>query len=92
MHKNNLALKGCLPYDSDWEWIEVMFKKNYKKKTYDTENKRPVLRCSICTGEQVAGFKDVNSGHFEDIMLIRNSADLDEFMRMYGVTEITKEY
>ena len=92
MHKNNLALKGCLPYDSDWEWIEVMFKKNYKKKTYDTENKRPVLRCSICTGEQVAGFKDVNTGHFEDIMLIRDSADLDEFMRMYGVTEITKEY
>lgn len=92
MHKNNLALKGCLPFDSDWEWIEVMFKKNYKKKTYDTENKRPVLRCSICTGEQVAGFKDVNSGHFEDIMLIRDSADLDEFMRMYGVTEITKEY
>ena len=74
------------------EWIEVMFKKNYKKITYDTENKRPVLRCSICTGEQVAGFKDVNSGHFEDIMLIRDSADLDEFMRMYGVTEITKEY
>lgn len=69
-----------------------MFKKNYKKKTYDTENKRPVLRCSICTGEQVAGFKNVNTGHFEDIMLIRNSADLDEFMRMYGVTEITKEY
>jgi hypothetical protein len=92
VHKNNLALKGCLPFDSDWEWIEVMFKKNYKKKTYDTENKRPVLRCSICTGEQVAGFKDVNSGHFEDIMLIRDSADLDEFMRMYGVTEITKEY
>ena len=69
-----------------------MFKKNYKKITYDTENKRAVLRCSICTGEQVAGFKDVNSGHFEDIMLIRDSADLDEFMRMYGVTEITKEY
>ena len=69
-----------------------MFKKKYKKKTYDTENKKPVFRCSICTGEQVAGFKDVNTGHFEDIMLIRNSADLDEFMRMYGVTEITKEY
>lgn len=69
-----------------------MFKKKYKKKTYDIENKRPVLRSSICTGEQVAGFKDVNTGHFEDIMLIRNSADLDEFMRMYGITEITKEY
>ena len=74
MHKNNLALKGCLPFDSGWEWIEVMFKKNYKKITYDTENKRAVLRCSICTGEQVAGFKDVNSGHFEDIMLIRDSS------------------
>lgn len=69
-----------------------MFKKKYKKKTYDIENKRPVIRCSICTGEQVAGFKNVNTGHFEDIMLIRNSADLDEFMRMYGITEITKEY
>lgn len=30
-----------------------------KKASYDKENKKPVIRCSICTGEQVAGFKDI---------------------------------
>ena len=41
-------------------------------------------RCSICTGEQVAGFKDIYTGHFDEIMLIRDTADLDTFMEMYG--------
>lgn len=62
------------------------------KKEYDKENKRPVLRCSICTGEQVAGFKDIHTGKFEEVMLIRNKADLDLFMEMYGLTSISKEY
>ena len=37
-------------------------RKKKVKKTYDRENKRPVLRCSICNGEQVAGFKDIHTG------------------------------
>ena len=69
-----------------------MFKKKPVKKLYDKTNKKAVLRCSICTGEQVAGFKDLVTGHFEEIMLIRNSKDLEDFMKMYDVTEITKEY
>ena len=32
-------------------------RKTVEKKEYDRENLHPVLRCSICTGEQVAGFK-----------------------------------
>ena len=72
--------------------VMVMFKKKPEKKSYDKENQKAILRCSICTGEQVAGFKDLNTGHFEEIMLIKNSKDLDEFMEMYGVTAITKEY
>ena len=28
-------------------------KKTVKKKEYDQESLRPILRCSICTGEQV---------------------------------------
>ena len=51
-----------------------------------------ILRCSICTGEQVAGFKDISTGRFEEIMLIRNEQDLADFMKMYGITTITKEY
>ena len=53
---------------------------------------RPILKCSICNGEQVAGFKNVHTGKFEEIMLIRNGDDLDAFMRMYNISEISKEY
>jgi len=66
-------------------------KKNKVEKTYTGKNDKPVLRCSICTGEQVAGFKD-ESGHFTEVMLIQNDRDLDEFMELYNVSVITKEY
>jgi hypothetical protein len=69
-----------------------MFKKKPQKIEYDKTNKKAVLKCSICTGEQVAGFKDIHTGHFDEIMLIRNAADLDAFMEMYDVAAISKEY
>lgn len=69
-----------------------MLSKRKEKKTYDKENKRAVLRCSICNGERVAGFKDIHTGHFEEIMFIKTDRDLDEFMEMYDVATITKEY
>lgn len=59
---------------------------------YDKNNKKPVLKCSICNGEQVAGFKDLSTGKFDDIMLIRNDKDLKKFMKMYGVKDIEKIY
>lgn len=64
-------------------------------KFYDKENQQPILKCSICTGEQVAGFKNIHTGKFEDIMLIRNESDLGNFMERYGIKEreeIKKEY
>ena len=39
---------------------------------YDPETERPVIRASICTGEQVAGFKNKTTGAFREIMLIRS--------------------
>ena len=60
--------------------------------SYDHENQRPILRCSICTGEQVAGFKDIHTGKFEEVMLIRDERELREFMAQYGVSEVTREY
>ena len=69
-----------------------MFGKKKKAVDFDKTGKTAVLRCSICTGEKVAGFKDNSTGRFEEIMLIRSSSDLEEFKQMYGVDEITKEY
>ena len=59
---------------------------------YDPEKQRPVLKCSICNGEQVAGFKDKQTGHFTEVMLIRNGQDLDAFMEMYDLSAVSKEY
>ena len=69
-----------------------LFKKKIVTKTYDKENKKPVIKASICNGEQVAGFKDIHTGKFEEIALIRNPRELDEFMKAYGIDEISKEY
>jgi len=69
-----------------------MFGRKNGKKTYDADKVKPVLKCSICTGEQVAGFKDIHTGKFEDVMLIKNDKDLEEFKQMYGIHEIEKDY
>lgn len=59
---------------------------------YDAERQMPILKCSICTGEQVAGFKDKQTGRFTDVMLIEDKSDLDAFMKMYNLDTVTKEY
>ena len=53
--------------------------------SFDKTGKIPVIRSSICTGEQTAGFRDTASGTFEEVMLLRSDADLQEFLRLYGV-------
>ncbi|HIY63714.1 MAG TPA: aspartate dehydrogenase [Candidatus Mediterraneibacter stercoripullorum] len=68
-------------------------KKSSISMSYDPNVNVPVIRCSICTGEQVAGFKDLSDGRFEEVMLIRSSADLEEFRERYGITgDIEKIY
>lgn len=61
---------------------------------YDKTGKTPVIRSSICTGEQVAGFKDTVSGKFEELMLIRGEKDLAEFLSRYQIeeSEIKREW
>ena len=73
--------------------VAIMFKKKKKTKELDKENLTPMIRTSICTGEQVAGFKDKRSGKFEEIALIKNDADLSAFKAQYGIEgEIPKFY
>jgi hypothetical protein len=69
-----------------------MFKKTKTVKSYDKSIQKPVIHCSICNGEQVAGFKNLSTGKFEEVMVINSDKDLREFMEMYGITEISKEY
>ena len=61
---------------------------------YDKTGKIPVIRSSICAGEQVAGFQDIVSGKFEELMLIRDGKDLAEFLSRYQVeeSEIKREW
>ncbi len=59
----------------------------FTKKEKATVQGKAVLRCSICTGEQTAGFLDEQTGAFHESMLIRNQKDLKAFCRKYGVKE-----
>ena len=70
-----------------------LFKKKKAQQSYDKEKKKPVIKASICNGEQVAGFKDIHAGKIEEVMLIKSPADLEHFKAMYGIDkEIVKEY
>ena len=54
--------------------------------TYDSALLEPVIRCSICTGEKVAGFREKETGHFREVSLIRSPEDLAAFKREYGIS------
>ena len=71
-----------------------MFRKKIKKEAYNKKEQKPVIRSSICTGEKVAGFKDIRTGKFTEVMLIKNSRDMDEFLEKYdiSVAEIKTEW
>lgn len=60
--------------------------------TCDPDVYKAVLRCSICNGEQVAGFKNKKNGQFTEVCLIKDKTELEMFMNKYGLSSITKEY
>ena len=76
------------------EGRRMIFKKKQERQAYDKNIQKPMIRSSICTGEKVAGFQDMRTGKFTEIMLIRTPADLDEFRRLYGIgeREISTQY
>ena len=67
--------------------------KEAPKPPYDPAVEEAAIRCSICTGEQVAGFRNRETGRFEEVMLLRTPADLEAFRTQYGIEgEIEKIY
>lgn len=64
----------------------MIFHKKETKETYDKENQKPIIRSSICTGEKVAGFKDIHTGKFTEVMLIRNDNDMKVFLMRFDIS------
>ena len=60
-------------------------KKKSDRKEFDREKMIPAVRSSICTGEKVAGFRNKQTGKFEEVMMIRTEQELHEFADMYGI-------
>ena len=60
--------------------------------SYNPEKQYPVYRCSICTGEKVAGFKNRENGHFTEVMVIRSPRDEQVFQETYQLESVKTEY
>ena len=58
------------------------------------EGCEPVLRCSICTGEQTLCAREKETGKLHELMLIRDPSELEGFCLVNGVTleDIKKVY
>ena len=62
-----------------------LFSGKKKKPAPQTYKGTPAIRCSICTGEQVACMQEKSTGQLHEVMLIRNAADLEVFCTACGV-------
>ena len=54
---------------------------------WPSERFEPVIRSSICTGEQVACMRERDTGKLHELMLLRTAADREAFCRMYGIAD-----
>ena len=59
---------------------------------FDPQKQYAVIRSSICTGEKVAGFKNIEDGHFTEVMLIRTEEEEERFKKIYNLENVKKEY
>ena len=72
----------------------MKLQKKIAKEPYNKEIEKPLIRASICTGEKVAGFKNLATGQFREIMLIRDDNDMDFYLEKYDIdiAEIKTEW
>ena len=62
------------------------FQKQKQKESYDSEKKKPVIRSRMFHGEQAAGFVDLQTGEFTEVMRICSSKDMDDFLEKYDIS------
>ena len=63
----------------------MFHRKKQAARSYDAAIEKPVIKASICTGEQTAGFLNTQTNQFRDDMLIRGAEDLYRFKQKYGI-------
>lgn len=73
---------------------KISYYEQHLKETipFDPQKQYAVIRSSICTGEKVAGFKNIEDGHFTEVMLIKTSEDEEKFRKIYDLKTIKTEY
>ena len=59
---------------------------------FDPSRQYAVIRSSICTGEKVAGFREIGGDCFTEVMLIRSRQDEERFKEMYHLSSVKTEY
>lgn len=60
------------------------FHRKPKPPAYDPERQQPAVRKSICTGEMTAGFIELETGKFRDVMRVDGQAGLETFCKDIG--------
>ena len=69
------------------------FKNNHFKEDYPLDKYIPLIKASICTGEQVIGFKEKSTNKFIEICLVKDIKDIENFKKKYNIVgTIKKEY
>ena len=81
-----------IEHKQDFEKIPHYEQELAVKISFDPNKQCAVVRCSICTGEKVAGFKSVEDGSITEVMLIKNDDDLRRFKKIYHLDDVKKEY
>ena len=68
-----------------------LFKKKIPAQTYDKASQKPVIKASICNGEQIAGFKDLHTGkkYWYGEKELR---ELNEEYRSWENMEVSEDY
>lgn len=62
-----------------------MIKGKKSHSCFSSEEYKPIIRKSICTGESVLGFKHIKSGKFTDVCLMQGDNDIKLFCKEYGI-------
>lgn len=88
MKKPTIPKINLIHFGGRWSWERDL------KETipFDPQKQYAVIRSSICTGEKVAGFKNIEDGHFTEVMLIRTEEEEQRFKKIYNLETVKKEY
>lgn len=63
-----------------------MFRKKSRKLSFDRTLFRPVIRKSICTGEESFGFLRLSDSAFLEVSLIRSPSELESMLSSYSLS------